>query len=323
MPPVGQPDRIGIQGIASTAAHAYTPRDKGALAMPARTLISAAELMPHLDDPKWVIVDCRFDLAAPAKGATEYLDAHIAGAVYAHLERDLSGPPTGRNGRHPLPPPAILAATFSRWGIAPGVQVVGYDDEGGSYAARLWWCLRYLGHDDVAILDGGIAAWREIGGPMRSGEERRRPRDFQPHLRPHMLATVADVVTSVETQTGVLIDTRAPERYRGDVEPIDPVAGHIPGAHNRHWQENVGPDGRMRPSEALRTAFERLLGGRPPTEAIVYCGSGVTACHNLLALEHAGLSGARLYGGSWSEWCSDVTRPIATGAEPTPEDLSR
>jgi thiosulfate/3-mercaptopyruvate sulfurtransferase len=283
--------------------------------MPFRTLISSSELLPHLDDPRWVIADCRFDLAARSKGLEDYLKAHIPGAVYAHLERDLAGPATGRDGRHPLPPPAILAATFSRWGIGSGVQVVAYDDDGGAMAARLWWTLRYLGHEAVAVLDGGIDAWRESGGPLRSGEERGREARFEASLQTGHRVTAADVLAGLTTQRDLLIDSRAVERYRGDEEPLDPVAGHIPGARNRPWRDNLTSDGRMRPPEALRREFAHLLAGRPPAQAIVYCGSGVTACQNLLALEHAGLGGARLYAGSWSEWCSDVSRPVATGDE--------
>jgi thiosulfate/3-mercaptopyruvate sulfurtransferase len=277
-------------------------------------MIDARELLPHLDDPSWAIADCRFDLASPSKGQDDYLKAHIPGAIYAHLERDLSGPPNGSNGRHPLPPAGILAGVFSRWGIGPGVHVVAYDAENGSMAAaRLWWCLRYLGHEAASVLDGGFAAWREIDGPVRGGEERRAQRQFDPRPRPGMLAGSRDVVAAQEKDDVLLIDSRAPERYRGDEEPIDPVAGHIPGALNRPLALNVDERGRMRPPEALRREFSLLLKGRPPGAAIVYCGSGVTACHNLLAMEHAGLRGARLYGGSWSEWCSDASRPVATG----------
>jgi len=279
------------------------------------TLITPTELLPHLDDPRWVIADCRFDLAARSKGLEDYLNAHIPGAVYAHLERDLAGPATGRDGRHPLPPPAILAATFSRWGIGRGVQVVTYDDDGGAMAARLWWTLRYLGHEAVAVLDGGIAAWREAGGPLRSGEERRREAHFEISLQAGLRVTADDVLAGLATQRDILIDSRAAERYRGDEEPLDPVAGHIPGARNHPWRDNLTSNGRMRPAEILRRELEAALAGRPPAQAIVYCGSGVTACQNLLALEHAGLSGARLYAGSWSEWCSDVSRPVATGDE--------
>jgi thiosulfate/3-mercaptopyruvate sulfurtransferase len=278
-------------------------------------MITVTELLPHLDDPSWAIADCRFDLTAPEKGQEVYLEAHIPGAVYAHLERDLSGPPTGSNGRHPLPPPGILASVFSRWGIGPGVQVVAYDADNGSMAARLWWCLRYLGHNAVAVLDGGIAAWRAAAGPLKGGEERRLPRPFRPDTRSEKLVTAEDVLDILRTLSALVIDSRAPERYRGDEEPIDPVAGHIPGARNRPWQENVDPEGKMRPPEVLRREFDLLLGGRPPDQAVFYCGSGVTACHNLLAMEHAGLRGARLYAGSWSEWCSDASRPVATGNE--------
>jgi thiosulfate/3-mercaptopyruvate sulfurtransferase len=279
------------------------------------SIITASELLPHLDDPAWAIADCRFDLAAPGRGQEDYLRAHIPGAIYAHLERDLSGAPTGSNGRHPLPPPGILAGVFSRWGIGPGVQVAAYDADSGSMAARLWWCLRYLGHDAIAVLDGGFAAWREIGGPLREGEERRRARAFEPKVHAEKLVTAGDVLAVLGAGSALLIDSRAPERYRGDEEPLDPVAGHIPTARNRPWQENVAPEGKMRPPDALRREFELLLGGRPPGEAIFYCGSGVTASHNLLAMDYAGLRGARLYAGSWSEWCSDLARPVATGDE--------
>jgi thiosulfate/3-mercaptopyruvate sulfurtransferase len=193
--------------------------------------------------------------------------------------------------------------------------VVAYDADSGSMSARLWWCLRYLGHDAVAVLDGGFAAWRAAGAPRREGEEQRPQRQFEPRPRREMLVTASDVLGLLDTASSLLIDSRAPERYRGDEEPLDPVAGHIPGARNRPWQENVGPEGKMRPPEVLRREFELLLGGRPPGEAIVYCGSGVTASHNLLAMEYAGLGGARLYAGSWSEWCSDGSRPVATGNE--------
>lgn len=279
--------------------------------MPHEALIDPAALRPHLDEPAWALVDCRFDLAAPHAGQAAYLAGHIPGAVYAHLERDLSGPVTAGRGRHPLPPPEIVAAAFSRWGIDSAVQVVAYDDCGGGRAARLWWCLHWLGHRAAAVLDGGIGAWIETGGPLRSGEESRPPRRFAARPHPEQIAEAAEIERTLEDPALVLIDSRAPDRYRGEVETIDPVAGHIPGARNRPWEANLDARGRMLPPMALRPAFERLLGGAAPESAVVYCGSGVTACQNLLAMASAGLPGARLYPGSWSEWCADARRPVA------------
>jgi thiosulfate/3-mercaptopyruvate sulfurtransferase len=277
------------------------------------TLISSEELLPHLDDPRWALIDCRFDLADPAAGQAAYLAEHIPGAVYAHLERDLSAPPTGTNGRHPLPPPGILAAVFSRWGIGHGVQVIVYDDSGGGYAARAWWSLRFLGHDAVAVLDGGLQAWVASGHPVRQGLESRRPASFSPSPRSELKIEADQVLAGLGSPGVVLIDARAPERFRGEEEPIDPVAGHIPGALNRPWQTNLDASGRFLPAIALRQQFEALLGASPASSAVAYCGSGVTACHNLLAMAHAGLLGARLYPGSWSEWSSSASRPVATG----------
>jgi len=277
------------------------------------TLISSEELLPHLDDPRWALIDCRFDLADPAAGQAAYLDEHIPGAVYAHLERDLSAPPTGANGRHPLPPPGVLAAVFSRWGIGHGVQVIVYDDSGGGYAARTWWSLRFLGHDAVAVLDGGLQAWVASGHPVRQGLESRRPAPFSPSPRSELKIEADQVLAGLGSPGIVLIDARAQERFRGEEEPIDPVAGHIPGALNRPWQTNLDASGRFLPAIALRHQFEALLGASPASSAVAYCGSGVTACHNLLAMAHAGLLGARLYPGSWSEWSSSASRPVATG----------
>jgi thiosulfate/3-mercaptopyruvate sulfurtransferase len=269
------------------------------------TLILPEELLPHLDDLGWALIDCRFDLADPAGGQAAYLQGHIPGAVYAHLERT--------NGRHPLPPAGILAAVFSRWGIEPGVQVVAYDDSGGMVAARLWWSLRFLGHDTVAVLDGGISDWTRAGLPLRQGSETRRKAAFVPHLRPEMKIEADQVLAGLGSQAMLLIDSRAPERFRGAEEPIDPVAGHIPGARNRPWQANLGASDRFLPAAVLQQQFETLLGGSPVSSVVVYCGSGVSACHNLLAMAHAGLHGARLYPGSWSEWSSSASRPVATG----------
>jgi len=281
------------------------------------TLVDAATLAGLLHQPDIVIVDCRFELQDPSWGEREYLASHIPGAVYAHLNRDLSGPENGSNGRHPLPDPQTFAATVGRLGIGSGVQVVAYDQGASSYASRLWWMLRWMGHQNVAVLDGGYAAWLAEGRPTRSGVEAVTERSFTGHAHPELLVDAA-VVGSVSRgdERGRLIDARAPERFRGEVETIDRAAGHIPGAVNHHYMNNLAPSGRFLPPEALRENLLTAIGGASPKDVISYCGSGVTACHNLLALEHAGLPGARLYPGSWSEWSSDPSRPIATGDDP-------
>jgi len=276
------------------------------------TLIDSETLESHLNDPDWVVVDCRFSLTDPSDGRRAYLQAHIPGAVYAHLEEDLSGPVVpGKTGRHPLPDPGVLAATFSRWGIDTRVQVVAYDDAGGAMAAaRLWWLLRWLGHDAVAVLDGGWSHWIREGRPIRSGNEVREPRMFRPRMRPEYVVTAEEVARVRMDPAWRLLDVRAPMRFRGEQEPIDPVAGHIPGALNAPFAENLTIEGRFRSPQELRARFEALLGSVPPERVICYCGSGVTAAHTLLAMTHAGLQGARLYAGSWSEWITDPARPI-------------
>jgi thiosulfate/3-mercaptopyruvate sulfurtransferase len=263
-------------------------------------------------------VDCRYDLAVPARGARDHAAGHVPGAVYASLDGDLSAPPDGHNGRHPLPAPAAFAATLARWGVAPGVQVVAYDETTGAYASRLWWMLRNAGHHAAAVLDGGFAKWVREGravevGPgtaaraeVQAAQERRPPGDAS------FRAVTADEVAARGTDA-VLIDARSPERFRGEVEPLDRVPGHVPGAVNRHYMDNLGADGTFRPLAELRRDYEALLAGASPADAIVMCGSGVTACHDLLAMEAAGLRSARLYAGSWSEWCGDRARPVATG----------
>jgi thiosulfate/3-mercaptopyruvate sulfurtransferase len=214
-----------------------------------------------------------------------------------------------------LPSVDRLAETFGAWGIDETIQVVAYDQGPGAYASRLWWMLRYLGHDAVAVLDGGFAMWRAEGQPVRSGAEQQTRRSFSPRVRPGMLVTAVDVGHHLHDGQLLLIDARAPERYRGDVEPLDPVAGHIPGAVNAFYQDNLSADGTFRPVADLRARFAERLSGTPADRTVVYCGSGVTACHDLLALEHAGLQGARLYAGSWSEWIADPTRPVGRGDE--------
>jgi thiosulfate/3-mercaptopyruvate sulfurtransferase len=277
------------------------------------TLISTDLLASRRQDP-WVVVDCRTDLRDPAWGIAQYREGHIPGAVFASLTTDLSGAKTGTNGRHPLPCVEEIEQTFGRLGIANDAQVVAYDQDSGMFASRLWWMLRYLGHDAVAVLDGGWAAWTREGRDQRSGLESRPVASFVGRRRKAMRLPLDQLVTRLGDPATLLVDSRAPERYSGEVEPIDPVGGHIPGAVNRFHKLNVTDEGRMRPAEELREELTRLLGGRSPQQAVMYCGSGVTACHNLLAMEHAGLPGAQLYAGSWSEWISDDQRPVETGA---------
>jgi thiosulfate/3-mercaptopyruvate sulfurtransferase len=284
--------------------------------MPFRTLISTDVLAMHLGGDHLVVVDCRFKLDDEAWGAGQYAAAHIPGAVYAHLGADLSGPKNGSNGRHPLPEPGAAARTVGRLGIASGVQVIAYDQDNGIYASRLWWLLRWLGHDAVAVLDGGFAKWIGEGRATTSGAEHNVPREFTPTPRPEMSIDVAHVQERLRRHEWRLLDARAPERYRGDVEPIDAIGGHIPGAANHFFGSNLRDGGTFRSPEELRARFKASIGDTPPDHVICYCGSGVTACHNLLALEHAGITGAKLYAGSWSEWSSAPSRPIEKGAAP-------
>ena len=278
------------------------------------SLVPGAAVQEHLG--AWAVVDCRFDLQHENWGFDQYLEAHIPSAVYASLSRDLSGKPSGSNGRHPLPAIDAIEATFGRLGIDRSTQVVAYDQDAGMYASRLWWMLRYLGHGAVAVLDGGWARWKGEGRPTRTGPEERAAAKFVALPRPEMLASAADVEAIRQRRSDILVDARAPERFEGRSEPIDRVPGHIPGAINHFYKTNVMPDGQMLPPTELRRSFERVLQSRTPDRAVMYCGSGVTACHNLLAMEHAGLPGARLYVGSWSEWSSDPARPVATGPDP-------
>jgi thiosulfate/3-mercaptopyruvate sulfurtransferase len=277
------------------------------------TLISTDDLAAHLDDG-WAIVDCRYDLKDERWGAGLYRAAHVPGAVYASLSHDLSAPPGATNGgRHPLPPPAAMAATFGRFGIGAGTQVVLYDQDAGSWAARMWWMLRYMGHDAAAVLDGGFAKWQREGHLTRAGEETRAAAPFTGRPRPEMRVEVDEVERRLADGSSVLIDARAPERFDGSREPLDSKGGHIPGALNHFFRTNLADDGTMTAPATLHERFTALLGGRRPDEAVMYCGSGVTACHNLLAMEHAGVRGSKLYVGSWSEWSSDPARPVATG----------
>jgi thiosulfate/3-mercaptopyruvate sulfurtransferase len=278
-----------------------------------RTIISTDALAARLGDPSFAIVDCRFRLDDGSWGEREWAAQHVPGAVYAHLDRDLSGQKNGRNGRHPLPDPAALAATLGRLGIADGLQVVAYDQDTGIFASRLWWLLRWLGHDAVAVLDGGFTKWTAEGRATSAGVEQRGPREFTARPRPAMAVTAADVAAHIADEGWRLLDARAPERYRGESEPLDRVPGHIPGAANHFYRGNLAEDGTLRTPEELRARLGPPLGGVAPDHVVSYCDSGVTACHNLLALEHAGIQGAKLYPGSWSEWSSDPARPVETG----------
>jgi thiosulfate/3-mercaptopyruvate sulfurtransferase len=277
--------------------------------MPLTTLIDTLTLARHLDDPAFAIVDCRFKLEDVEWGSREYQAGHIPGAVYANLERDLSGRKSGTNGRHPLPDPATFARTLSALGIDDRVQVVAYDQDSGMYASRLWWMLRWMGHDGAAVLDGGLAKWLAEGRPTRAGRERRETHAFQAKVRSEMVANASEVAALLNRKDARLIDGRAPERFRGENETLDKKAGHIPGAANHFFKWNVRDDNTFRPGSEIRARIGQALGGVPPEDAVCYCGSGVTACHNLLAMERAGLTGARLYPGSWSEWSSDPSRP--------------
>jgi thiosulfate/3-mercaptopyruvate sulfurtransferase len=278
------------------------------------TLIRSEELMSRCQDPDWAIVDCRFSLSDPAYGPAMYESAHIPGAVYADVERDLSGPIiAGRTGRHPLPAPDVAEATFGRLGIGAGVQVVAYDDCGGCFAARLWWLLRYFGHDAVAVLDGGWPAWLAAGGAIETGANTRAPRAFRAKPREEWVVAAHEVERTIGEPGSVLLDARAAERYRGENETIDPVAGRIPGAVSAPYAANLDRQGRFLQADELRARYDRLLGDTPPEGATVYCGSGVTAAHDLLAMAVAGLSGAKLYAGSWSDWITDPARPVQTG----------
>jgi thiosulfate/3-mercaptopyruvate sulfurtransferase len=278
-------------------------------------LITTAALAERLPDPSLVVVDVRHDLAQPeAWGAAQYRAGHVPGAVFAHNDRDLSAPRNGRNGRHPLPSVGEAEAAFSRLGIGNDSTVVAYDQGSGMFASRLWWMLRWLGHDAVAVLDGGFDKWTREGRPIDAREVVRAKAVFQARSVGPVLSS-DDVTRSLTQRDRLLVDARAAERYRGDVEPMDPVAGHIPGARNRPYADNLGADGSFKEPSRLRDEFARLLGDVPLDRVAHYCGSGVSACHNLLAMEVAGLPGSRLYAGSWSEWVSDRTRPVARGAD--------
>jgi thiosulfate/3-mercaptopyruvate sulfurtransferase len=272
-------------------------------------LVSTEELSRNLAG--WRLFDCRHDLARPDWGEAEYRKAHIPGAVFASLDRDLSAPKNGRNGRHPLPEPEVFAQWLSSVGLQPTDRVVCYDASNGAMAARLWWLLRWLGHEDVAVLDGGFAKWTREGLPVTS-ELPSFPATSYPDEIDGNRAVGARTIQ--RNLNGLfLLDARSPARWRGEQEPIDPEAGRIPGALNRFNGDNVNADGTFKDSVSLKNDFLKILGSKNPSEVIHYCGSGVAACHNLLAMEVAGLPGGRLYAGSWSEWIADPSRPREKG----------
>lgn len=276
------------------------------------TLVSTDVLASHLL-AGWAIVDCRFDLKDDSWGRAQYQTAHIPGAVYASLNDDLAGERTGTNGRHPLPSDESLAGTFGRLGIDNRTQVIVYDQDSGLFASRFWWSLRYLGHTSVALLDGGWAKWVREGRPTSAGQEVRPAAVFTARPRRELVVGLGEVEQRIGDERTLLVDARGPDRFEGQSETIDKVAGHIPGAQNHFYKWNLAEDGTMLPPDALNENFSRLLDGRAPQQAVMYCGSGVSACHNLLAMEHAGLTGTPLFPGSWSEWSSDPARKIETG----------
>jgi thiosulfate/3-mercaptopyruvate sulfurtransferase len=287
--------------------------------MPLSPLIDAHTLAPLLGSPAIALLDCRFDLAAPEAGRRAYLAGHIPGAHYADLERDLSAPISASSGRHPLPDREQVAAWLRRLGILPGVRVIAYDQANAAIAARAWWLLRWVGHREVSILDGGFNAWVAAGGALEAGERPMGPAQPAPTEAPGPPACEAVIdapalMRALAAPRALLVDARAPERFSGAVEPIDPVAGHVPGAVNHPFQSNLAADGRFLPVDELARRWRERLDGRSPADLIMMCGSGVTACQNLLAMDIAGLPGARLYAGSWSEWIRDPHRPVARGA---------
>jgi len=279
------------------------------------TLIDCATLHAHLTDPAWIVVDCRFNLMDTEAGRRDYRAGHIPDARYAHLDEDLSGPITPTGGRHPLPDPDRLAQTLGGWGIASTTQVIAYDDSGGAIASRLWWLLRWLGHRRCAVLDGGLSAWHKHALPLDAAIPAPTSAVFTALPDDSLWVDSGTILTDVVAGKRLLLDARAAVRFRGEQEPIDPIAGHVPGAVSLPLEGNLSAAGMFLEPPALKARFAAVLGARAPAEAIHMCGSGVTACHNLLAMESAGLQGSKLYAGSWSEWLRDPARPIATGME--------
>ncbi|MFJ5380072.1 sulfurtransferase [Cupriavidus sp. CER94] len=281
-------------------------------------LISAIELNQLRASARQhvVVVDCSFDLANPAAGREMYQQNHVPGAFYLHLDNELSGPKTGFNGRHPLPDADLFVARLRALGVNDDTLIVAYDAQGSMYAARLWWLARWVGHGTVAVLDGGKAAWLAAGLPLEPGVTPDPETGGNLTRRPSLVRTVdaAALLENLDKPALLVVDARAADRFRGENETLDPVGGHIPGAANRFFKDNLTADGRFKPADQLRAEFGQVFGGKPAADTVMQCGSGVTACHNLLAMEVAGLTDAALYPGSWSEWCADPKRPVATGS---------
>ncbi len=276
-------------------------------------LVSTETLAAHVSDPAWVVFDCRHDLADHGKGARLYREGHIANAHFAAVETELSGAKTGRNGRHPLPAPQVFADFLARHGVTAESTLVAYDDAGGLYAARLWWMARWIGLKNAALLDGGWPKWIAESRAVTRETPVPRAATLRAEVRPDGLWDATEVARRIADPASALVDARAAERFRGDVEPLDKVAGHIPGALNRFYKANLNADLTLRPAQDIRREFEALLGGRAPENVGHQCGSGITACANLFAMEYAGLRGSQLYAGSWSEWIADPARPVAKG----------
>ena len=279
------------------------------------SLVSADELAQHINDPEWIVFDCRFTLTDPDSGYRAYLVNHIPGARYAHLNDDLSAEVTATSGRHPLPDPAVLAKKLGAWGVSSNTQVLVYDDSFGAMAGRMWWLLRWLGHDAVALLDGGIQRWTKQKHPLTSDLPVIAAANFEAQPIKEMWVDAECIEKAMGSNECLIIDARSEERFSGEREPLDKVAGHIPGSVNFPFEDNLDIDSTFMSAEELRATYLDLLNGVDPSRVVHMCGSGVTACHSLIAMEHAGLKGARLYPGSWSEWITDPSRPVETGDE--------
>ena len=276
------------------------------------SLISPKTVNEHLEDPNWRFFDCRYVLTEPDKKQAEFAESHLPGATYAHVNHDLAAPQIqGKTGRHPLPKIAELSKTFSAWGISSSTQVVVYDDAGGAYAVRLWWMLRWLGHDAVAVMDGGWPRWVQEGRQVTATLTVSEPKIFKASPRDNWLVTAEDIKADLHNYEVRILDARNSDRFQGINETLDPVAGHIPGAVSAPFVENLDEDGNWKSKSVLRLMYEKLLSGSPAEQAVSYCGSGITACHNILAMYHAGLGDSRLYCGSWSDWIADHKRPVA------------
>ena len=275
-------------------------------------LINTENLFKHRHDPDWVIFDCRHDLFDPGKGERQYREGHIPGAHFANIDTDLSGDKTGSNGRHPLPSPAAFSAFLARHGVSNTSTIVAYDDVGGQFASRLWWMARWIGLTKIFLLDGGIPKWIAEGRALATDVPAPSPAPLRGNANPLMVWSATELAAHIEDANISVIDARAAERYRGEVEPIDPVAGHIPGALNRFYKANLNADLTFRAADEIKNDFAKLTNDQSSANVVHYCGSGVTACANIFAMEYAGLPGSKLFAGSWSEWVSDPSRPVVT-----------